>query len=70
MVPVGPLVAPVDQVAGQENELDAGMPAKGRRQPPAPSFQPCLGIAHVEKLDSAGVRTTRLGGSPGPPPSR
>ena len=68
MVPVGPLVASIDQVAGEQDEIDVGMPAIGRLEQPAPALESRLGVSQVEEPGPARRIGSCLDGSPRPPP--
>ena len=67
MVPVCPLVSPVHQVAGQQDEFDSRMAPVGSEQSPAPVLKSGLGISHVKEFDSSGLAPAGLGGSPRSP---
>ena len=74
VVPVGPLVAPVDQVAGDEQERRVRMTPMGRGEQLAPLLEAALGVAHIEELERtwlrpAPVRTRYQGVQPSGEPS-
>ena len=56
VVPVGPLVAPVDQVAGEQDEIGVGMPAISRLEQPAPALQPVWASPRYRNRDRATSR--------------
>src|SRR5205823_741879 len=68
MVPVGPLVAAIDQVAGHQDEIELRVPTPGIAQESSPTLEPRLGVAQVEETDGATAVRGRLHGLPGAPP--
>ncbi len=67
MIPVGPFVTTIDEVAGQDDEVHARMPAHRALQQPAPALQAGLGVAQVEEPQRAILCRRGLHDLPGSP---
>ena len=66
VIPVGPFVAAVDEVAGEQDEIDRGMTAMSGGEKLAPAFEAGLSVAEVEE-SYAGRASGRLTHRHGPP---
>ena len=64
MVPVAPLVASVDEVAGDQEEAGVGAPGAGGVEERAPLLEAALGVAHLEE----GIIAADSGSRPRRPP--
>ena len=70
MIPVGALVAAVDEVAGEQNEIDGGVPAMSGGEQPAPALEAGLGIAQVQEAEPGCAGGRGLDGAPWSPTRR
>ena len=70
MIPVGPLITAINEVAGQDEEVHARMPMRRGLQEPPPAFQSGLRIPQVEETQRTPPLRRGLHDPPRAPTSR
>src|SRR5262249_51584124 len=70
MIPVGPLVAAIDDVPRQDEKVHPRMPAHRALQELPPALESGLGVAQIEEPQWATPLRRRLHGLPGAPSTR